>query len=249
VTTGPGLEVVDLHAFYGASHVLQGVSLGVAPGSVVCLLGRNGAGKSTTLKAVMGLVRARAARLAFEGTPLEGLPPHGVARLGIGYVPEERRIFPTLTVREHLDIAARPPRRGAGGQAARQARVLPVWDTAAVFRLFPRLEERVTHLGRQLSGGEQQMLAIARALVANPSLLLLDEPSEGLAPALITEILRVIREVARAGLAVLLVEQDLGIALDLGDRHVVLNKGRVVFEGSGTSLRDAPDVRQRYLGV
>jgi branched-chain amino acid transport system ATP-binding protein len=247
--TRPGLEIVDLHAFHGESHVLQGVSLGVAPGSVVCLLGRNGAGKSTTLKAVMGLVRARAAHLAFEGTPLDGLPPHGVARLGIGYVPEERRIFPTLTVREHLDIAARPPRRGAGGRAARHARALPAWDTAAVFRLFPRLEERVAHLGRQLSGGEQQMLAIARALVANPSLLLLDEPSEGLAPAVIAEILRVIREVARSGLAILLVEQDLGIALDLGDRHVVLNKGRVVFEGSGTSLRDAPDVRQRYLGV
>ncbi len=241
-----GLEAIDLHAFYGQSHVLQGVSLAVPPGAVVCLLGRNGAGKSTTLKAIMGLVRVRAGRLAFAGAPLAGRPPHEIARLGIGWVPEERRIFPTLTVREHLDIAARPPRPGAGGLAPSG---LAAWDLDAVHRLFPRLAERSRHLGRELSGGEQQMLAIARALVGNPRLLLLDEPSEGLAPAVVLEIVRAIREIARAGLAVLLVEQALEIALDLGDRHVVLSKGRVVFEGTGASLRDAPVVRERYLGV
>ncbi len=234
-----GLEASDLHAFYGRSHVLQGVSLAVPTGAVVCLLGRNGAGKSTTLKAIMGLVRARAERLAFDGRSLVALRPHEVARLGVGWVPEERRVFPTLTVREHLEIAARPP-RGAG---------LAAWDAAAVYQLFPRLAERRRHLGRELSGGEQQMLAIARALVGHPRLLLLDEPSEGLAPAVVLEIVRAIREIARTGLAVLLVEQALEIALDLGDRHVVLSKGRVVFEGTGTSLRDAPGVRERYLGL
>jgi branched-chain amino acid transport system ATP-binding protein len=242
VTRAAGLELADLHAFYGESHVLQGVSLALPPGAVLCLLGRNGAGKSTTLKAIMGLVRARAARRAFDGTDLAGLPPHRVARLGIGYVPEERRIFPTLTVREQLDIACRLP------EPAPPLGVAP-WDLASVYALFPRLRERERHLGAHLSGGEQQMLAIARALVGNPRLLLLDEPSEGLAPAVVAEIVAVVRRIALSGLAVLLVEQDLGLALDLGDRHVVLSKGRVVFEGPGASLRDAPEVRQRFLGV
>ncbi|HEU5393960.1 MAG TPA: ABC transporter ATP-binding protein, partial [Candidatus Methylomirabilis sp.] len=205
------LTVEDLHVFYGESHILQGVSFGVEAGEVCCLLGRNGAGKSTALKSIVGFVPPRAGRITFGGAPLVGLPPHRVARLGVGYVPEDRRIFPTLTVEEHLRIAAR--RRNGPGP----------FDVEAVYRLFPRLRERAAVYGRALSGGEQQMLAIGRALVGNPTLLLLDEPSEGLGPLVVAEIRRVLAELKGAGLSTLLVEQNLPLARALGDRFVLLS--------------------------
>lgn len=229
------LTVEDLHVFYGESHILQGVSFGVEPGEVCCLLGRNGAGKSTALKSIVGFVSPRAGRITFGGVALVGLPPHRVARLGVGYVPEDRRIFPTLTVEEHLRIAAR--RRNGGGP----------FDVEAVYRLFPRLRERAAVYGRALSGGEQQMLAIGRALVGNPSLLLLDEPSEGLGPLVVAEIRRVLAELKGAGLSTLLVEQNLPLARALGDRFVLLSKGRVIFAGQAGDLR--PEDARRYLGV
>ncbi|MGH7406510.1 MAG: ABC transporter ATP-binding protein, partial [Candidatus Methylomirabilales bacterium] len=191
------LAVEDLHVFYGESHILQGVSFTVEPGEVCCLLGRNGAGKSTTLKSVVGFVPPRAGRISFRGVSLVGLPTHRVARLGVGYVPEDRRIFPTLTVAEHLRIAARG-RNGPGP-----------FGVEAIYRLFPRLRERAAVYGRALSGGEQQMLAIGRALVGNPALLLLDEPSEGLGPLVVAEIRHVLAELKGAGLSTLLVEQNL----------------------------------------
>jgi len=229
------LAVEDLHVFYGESHILQGVSFTVEPGEVCCLLGRNGAGKSTTLKSVMGFVPPRAGRISFRGVSLVGLPTHRVARLGVGYVPEDRRIFPTLTVAEHLRIAA----RGGNGPGR--------FGAETVYRLFPRLRERAAVPGRALSGGEQQMLAIGRALVGNPTLLLLDEPSEGLGPLVVAEIRHVLAELKGAGLSTLLVEQNLPLARALGDRFVLLSKGRVVFQGGAGELR--PEDARRYLGV
>jgi branched-chain amino acid transport system ATP-binding protein len=229
------LAVEDLHVFYGESHILQGVSFTVEPGEVCCLLGRNGAGKSTTLKSIVGFVPPRAGRISFRGVSLVGLPTHRVARLGVGYVPEDRRIFPTLTVAEHLRIAARG-RNGPGP-----------FGVEAIYRLFPRLRERAAVPGRALSGGEQQMLAIGRALVGNPTLLLLDEPSEGLGPLVVAEIRHVLAELKGAGLSTLLVEQNLPLARALGDRFVLLSKGRVVFQGGAGELR--PEDARRYLGV
>jgi branched-chain amino acid transport system ATP-binding protein len=229
------LAVEDLHVFYGESHILQGVSFTVEPGEVCCLLGRNGAGKSTTLKSIVGFVPPRAGRISFRGVSLVGLPTHRVARLGVGYVPEDRRIFPTLTVAEHLRIAA----RGGNGPGR--------FGAETVYRLFPRLRERAAVPGRALSGGEQQMLAIGRALVGNPTLLLLDEPSEGLGPLVVAEIRHVLAELKGAGLSTLLVEQNLPLARALGDRFVLLSKGRVVFQGGAGELR--PEDARRYLGV
>jgi len=229
------LAVEDLHVFYGESHILQGVSFTVEPGEVCCLLGRNGAGKSTTLKSIVGFVPPRAGRISFRGVSLVGLPTHRVARLGVGYVPEDRRIFPTLTVAEHLRIAARG-RNGPGP-----------FGVEAIYRLFPRLRERAAVPGRALSGGEQQMLAIGRALVGNPRLLLLDEPSEGLGPLVVAEIRHVLAELKGAGLSTLLVEQNLPLARALGDRFVLLSKGRVVFTGRAGDL--SPEDARRYLGV
>jgi branched-chain amino acid transport system ATP-binding protein len=229
------LAVEDLHVFYGASHVLQGVSLTVGAGEVCCLLGRNGAGKSTTLKSIVGFVPPRSGRITLRGVPLAGLPTHRISRLGVGYVPEDRRIFPTLTAAEHLRIAARAG-NGAGP-----------FGVEAVYRLFPRLRERAHVPGRALSGGEQQMLAIGRALVGNPSLLLLDEPSEGLGPLVVAEIRHVLGELKGAGLSTLLVEQNLSLARALGDRFVLLSKGRVVFAGRAGDL--SPEDARRYLGV
>jgi len=229
------LAVEDLHVFYGDSHILQGVSLTVEPGEVCCLLGRNGAGKSTTLKSIVGFVPPRAGRINLRGIPLVGLPTHRVARLGVGYVPEDRRIFPTLTVAEHLRIAA----RGGNGPGR--------FGAETVYRLFPRLRERADVPGRALSGGEQQMLAIGRALVGNPTLLLLDEPSEGLGPLVVAEIRHVLAELKGAGLSTLLVEQNLPLARALGDRFILLGKGRVIFAGRAGDLR--PEDARRYLGV
>ncbi|HXG15634.1 MAG TPA: ABC transporter ATP-binding protein [Calidithermus sp.] len=232
------LLVVDgLHAHYGKSHVLHGVSLSVDRGEVVCLLGRNGVGKSTTLKAIMGLVRPSGGAVTFRGVPIAGLPPHRIARLGVGYVPEERRIFPTITVRENLLM-------GLKGGADRDG-----WTLERVYEFFPRLRERQRQRAGTLSGGEQQMLTIARTLVGNPDLLLVDEPTEGLAPMIVEQVERVLAEIHRAGTAILLVEQGMETALSLAQRAYVMSKGQIVFSGSLADLQASEAVRRQYLEV
>ena len=230
------LELDGVHAYYGDSHVLHGVSLRVARGEVACLLGRNGAGKTTTVLAIMGYLEPRPGRIEYDGKSLAGLPPHRIARMGFGFVPQERGIFPSLTVEENMTVAAR---RGDDGR----------WDLEKAFGLFPRLRERRRNLGFQLSGGEQQMLSIARALMLNPKLILLDEPSEGLAPIIVEEIVTVLRSLKKEGLSVLLIEQNLRVALDLGDRHYVMSKGEVRFVGTSAELEGNERVLSEYLSV
>jgi len=230
------LELQKVHAYYGDSHVLRGVSLSVGEGEVVGLLGRNGAGKSTTLLTIMGYIRKRAGAVLFRGQRLDGLQPYLVARRGIGFVPQERRIFPSLTVRENLTVAAR--RNGQGR-----------WSLEELFEIFPNLRERQKNLGCHLSGGEQQMLAIARALMVDPALLLLDEPSEGLAPQVVDRIVHVLRDVKGRGLPILLVEQNLATALKLADRHYVLSKGEICYAGSSEELKANAAVKKEYLGI
>ncbi len=229
------LELDGVHAFYGNSHVLHGVSLQVAKGEVVSLLGRNGAGKTTTVLTIMGYLAAAPGRVVYDGRDLKGLAPHVLARRGFGFVPQERGIFPSLTVEENLTVAAR---RGSGR-----------WTLPLAYELFPRLQERRGNLGFQLSGGEQQMLAIARALMLNPTLVLLDEPSEGLAPIVVQEIVQVLRKLKHEGLAVLLVEQNLRVALDLADRHYVMSKGQVCYTGTSAELERNEAVLEEYLSV
>ena len=231
------LSVRDAHAYYGQSHVLHGVSLDVHEGEVVSLLGRNGAGKTTTILTIMGYLKPEPGNITFMGRDLKGLRPHALAKLGFGFVPQERGIFPSLTVRENLTTFAK------------SARGTAMWDLARIYRLFPRLEERASNWGFQLSGGEQQMLAIARALMLNPKLLLLDEPSEGLAPLIVREIVQVLTGLKQQGLAILLVEQNLQAALDLADRHHVISKGQVVFTGSSADITGNETVLKQYLSV
>jgi branched-chain amino acid transport system ATP-binding protein len=229
--------VQDLDAFYGAAQVLFGVSLHVARGEAVALLGRNGAGKSTTLKAVMGLVRARGA-VRFEGTDLSRLPPYRIARLGLGYVPEDRRILTTLTVAENLEVGRQPARAGR-----------PAWTPERLFALFPNLAGMSDRPAGRMSGGEQQMLTIARTLMGNPSLVLLDEPSEGLAPIVLARIAEAIRSLVREGLSILLAEQNLRFAGDVADRACVIEQGRIRFEGPMAALGSDEALRRRYLAV
>jgi branched-chain amino acid transport system ATP-binding protein len=229
------LDLHDVNAFYGDSHILHGVSLSVAEGEVVSLLGRNGAGKTTTILTVMGYLRPRPGRILFRGRDISALPPYAVARLGIGFVPQERGIFPSLTVRENLTVFARS---GSGP-----------WTLDRIFAMFPSLQARAHNLGFQLSGGEQQMLSIARALMLNPSLLLLDEPSEGLAPMIVQMIIETITSLRSAGLAILLIEQNLRAALAVGDRHHVINKGQICFTGSSAELEGNDFVLRNYLSV
>jgi branched-chain amino acid transport system ATP-binding protein len=229
------LEVRGLHAYYGESHVLQGVDLEVADGEAVSLVGRNGAGKTTTISAITGLVRPRAGSVRIAGTEVAGRPAYKVARAGVALVPQGRRIFSELSVRENLLLAARAT---AGG-----------WDERRVLELFPSLGRRLDNRGDELSGGEQQMLAIGRALMRNPRLLLLDEPSEGLAPKLVAEVGETLRSLRATGLAVLLVEQNLALATRVGQRVYVMNKGTIVFEGTPAALAAQPEVEARYLGV
>jgi len=230
------LELENVHAYYGDSHVLQGVSLAVNEGEVVCLLGRNGAGKTTTILATMGYLRPRPGRIVYSGRDIGALPPHAISRLGLGFVPQERGIFPSLTVIENLTVFAR-------GRADRR------WTLPRVFELFPGLEARAANLGFQLSGGEQQMLSIARALMLNPTLLILDEPSEGLAPIIVQQIIEALKNLKSEGLSILLVEQNLRTALALGDRHHVLNKGEICYTGSSAELAGNDEVLRRYLAV
>jgi branched-chain amino acid transport system ATP-binding protein len=234
-----GLSVEGVDAYYGLSHVLQNVSLTVAPGEAVALLGRNGAGKTTTLKTIMAVVRARRGRITWNGTDITGLPPHRIVQLGIGYVPEERRIFPNLTVYENLKMA----RLSVDG-GRRMDDYL-----ARVLALFPPLADRLANKGRNLSGGEQQMLTMARSLGTEPKLLLIDEPTEGLMPAFVETIGRTIGEIQRQGLAVLLVEQNTRLALDATQRVYLIEKGAIRHEGRSSDLKEDAATRLRYLGV
>ena len=230
------LDLENVNAYYGDSHILHGVSLAVKEGEVVCLLGRNGAGKTTTILTIMGYLKPRPGRILFRGRDIAALPPYAVARLGFGFVPQERGIFPSLTVRENLTVFARGT---AGGR----------WTLERILELFPSLRARERNLGFQLSGGEQQMLSIARALMLNPSLLLLDEPSEGLAPMIVQDIVEVLRNLKREGLAILLVEQNLRTALAVADRHHVMNKGEICFTGTSGELEGNEFVLRNYLSV
>ena len=229
------LEIADVHAGYGETRVLHGLSLSVPAGCVSALLGRNGAGKTTTLKSVMGLVRVTSGSIMLDGESLTGGRPHRIAQKGVAYVPETRDIFPSLTVAENLELAAR--------------RFRGPWTVERVLGLFPRLRERLANGGSQLSGGEQQMLAIARALLMNPRLLILDEPTEGLAPIIIRQIHDTLAELRGLGLTLLLVEQNFGFAISLADEVHVLGRGQVVWKGSSAEIRADPQVQARWLGI
>jgi branched-chain amino acid transport system ATP-binding protein len=227
------LVVEDVHTYYGESHVLHGVSLSVSPGEAVALLGRNGAGKTTLIRSVVGFTAPRQGRVMWDGASIGGWPPYRIARHGVALVPQGRRIFAPLTVRENLLLGA----RSSG------------WTLERVFDLFPRLRERQDQAGGTLSGGEQSMLAIGRALLTNGRLLLLDEPSEGLAPAIVQEIGRIAGGLKGHGLSILLVEQNYHLALRVADRVYVMSKGQIVWEGAPAALEANEDVKRRYLGV
>jgi branched-chain amino acid transport system ATP-binding protein len=236
-TQPPLLEIEGLHAAYGLSRVLFGISLQVGAGECVCLLGRNGVGKTTTMRSVMGFLKPTAGRILWKGTDIAGWPPHRVARAGIGFVPEDRRIFAELTVWENLDVATRASRRDGS------------WTIDAVYKLFPVLRELRTRPGGFLSGGEQQMLTIARTLMGNPELLLLDEPSEGLAPLVVNALLNDIRALKERGVTILLAEQGVDFSLALADRVYVLQKGTIRYTGPAAELRDDQELRNRLLSL
>jgi branched-chain amino acid transport system ATP-binding protein len=229
------LEVERVNSYYGDSHILFDVSLRVEANEVVALLGRNGAGKSTTLKSLIGVVRPRSGRILLDGTPTQGLPPHSIAALGLQLVPEERRIFGSLSVEENLLLA---------GLTAKSR-----WPLERVWTTFPRLAERRRSRGTDLSGGEQQMLAIARALVRNPKIVLLDEPFEGLAPIIVRDLLATCRALAQAGQTILVVEQNISAAMSLADRVYIINNGHMVQELTAQAVRERPEVLYRHLGV
>lgn len=233
------LKISDLQAGYGAARVLFGVNLTMAEGEVITLLGRNGMGRSTTIKALFGLLTPSGGQIEFAGQRTEALASYQIARLGLGLVPEGRHIFPNLTVEENLVATAR--RQAAPG--------LKLWTLERVYHFFPRLKERRSNLGSQLSGGEQQMLAIGRALLTNPRLVVLDEATEGLAPLIRAEIWRALRELKAEGLSLIVIDKNLGPLLELADRHFVLEKGQVVWSGDSAALRADPRIVHEYLGV
>ena len=228
------LEVQNVDAYYGIGHILHGLSLGVGEGEVVALLGRNGAGKTTTLRCITGLTPPRSGEIRYKGRSIGGFEPHRISQMGIALVPETRGIFSYLSCHENLSIARRPGSR---------------WQMDSVLERFPRLKERLSNKGRELSGGEQQMLAIARALLTGPELLLLDEPSQGLAPLVVDAVMGTIRRLKSEGVSMLLVEQNAEMALQLADRVYVIDHGTVVFEGTPAALRADRQVMTTYLGV
>jgi branched-chain amino acid transport system ATP-binding protein len=231
------LDLIDIHTYYGDSHVLQGTTLRAARGKVTAVLGRNGVGKTTLCRSVTGLTPARSGRVVLGGLDVTRLPPHRICGAGISLVPQGRRIFVSLTVHENLLIAARPPKSDGG------------WSLERVFSLFPRLAERRHHGGSDLSGGEQQMLAIARALVANPTLLVMDEPTEGLAPALVAEVARLIRQLREEGTTVLLVEQNAAFAVEVSDTTHVMHQGTIVHSSAPAALWENEEIKSQFLGV
>jgi branched-chain amino acid transport system ATP-binding protein len=235
------LEVKAIHSHYGKSQVLQGVSLQLNESELVCLLGRNGVGKSTTLKSIMGIVRPTRGSVQFRGLELVGKAPYEIARAGIGYVPEDRRIFKSLSVHENLLMGIKH------GKAAAQAG--DPWTIDRVYRAFPRLEERRANKGVHLSGGEQQLLTVARTLMGNPKLILVDEPTEGLAPLVAKDVLDMLATIRKTGVTVLMVEQNLKAAVKVADRFYIMGKGQIVFEGDTAALMAAEDVRKKYLEV
>ncbi len=231
------IDIDDIHVYYGDSYILQGVSLKVHKGEIVCLLGRNGAGKTTTMRGIMGYNPPARGRVTFDGRDVTGEPVYANVRTGLGFVPEDRRIFQNLTVEENLEVARLPVRPD---QTA--------WSKTLIFETFPLLVKLRNHLGGAMSGGEQQMLALARALMGNPRMLLLDEPCEGLAPIIVEEIGEIIRSL-KSKVPILMTEQNAHFALGLSDRGYVIDKGRVCYEGSAKQLADDDDVQQRYLAV
>jgi branched-chain amino acid transport system ATP-binding protein len=230
------LQAEQIHTYYGTSHILFGISFEVREGESVCLLGRNGAGKTTTLKSIIGLTPPRSGTIRFKGQNSVGKPPYRIAQLGIGFVPDDRRIFPDLTVRQNILVAKRE-KEGA------------TWNLNAIYALFPKLQQLDTHMGTQLSGGEQQMLTIARTLMTNPDLLLLDEPGEGLAPLVIKTMEVQLGEIKKMGLNMLICEHNVGLALALSDRGYVMDKGAIHYHGTIEELRGNEEVRKKYLMV
>jgi|SRR5689334_4098930 len=238
MSTAPLLAVAGLRAAYGRAQVLFGIDLEVRSGEVVALMGRNGAGKSTTLRAIMGLLPEAGGSVIFEGRELKGLEPFEIARVGLGYVPEDRRVFTDLTVLENLEVGRQPARAGA-----------PAWDADKLMRLFPNLRELRDRRGGQMSGGEQQMLTVARTLMGNPRLVLLDEPSEGIAPKIVEDMANMILELKQEGLSVLLCEQNLHFAQLVSDRAYVIEKGQVRYQGSIAELAANAEVKREYLAL
>lgn len=228
------LEIDEIHTYYGKSHVLQGVSLDVDRGEIVALMGRNGAGKTTTMRSIMGIAPPKRGTITFDGETISGKDPHEIARTGIGFVPEERRIFPDLTVRENLEAVATSDSE---------------YDTARIFDEFPLLERRKNNLGKQLSGGEQQMLAVARAMIIGPELLLLDEPSEGLAPVIVDDLEAVLARICDTGMTVLLAEQNMKFVFSLAERGYIISKGQIVWDGTVEDVQEDQDLLDAHIGI
>jgi branched-chain amino acid transport system ATP-binding protein len=231
------LNLNDVHTYYGESYVLQGISLEVKKGSVVALLGRNGMGKTTTIRSIIGFTPPRRGKIYFKGNDITSLPPHRIAQMGIGLVPQGRLIFPSLTVKENLTMSS----RNTGKEGA--------WNLDKINSLFPILKERSNFKGTLLSGGEQQMLCIARALMTNPDLLLMDEPSEGLAPVIVQAIARIIKQLKESGFSILLIEQNLSVALSIADYIYIISKGTIVYESTPKELIVKGEIKSKYLGI
>ena len=230
------LEVKEIHTYYGTSHILFGISFNVKEGEAVCLLGRNGAGKTTTFRSIIGLTPPKKGSIKFRDKEIIGKPPYRIAKMGIGFVPDTRRIFPDLTVRQNIMVARREKEKA-------------VWNLETIYALFPKLRELDTHMGTQLSGGEQQMLTVARTLMTNPELLLLDEPGEGLAPLVIQAMKEQLGEIKKLGITMLICEHNVGLATALSDRGYVIDKGTIRYQGTIEDLRKNEDVRKKYLMV
>ncbi len=229
------ITIKEIHTFYGTSHILFGISMEIEEGETVCLLGRNGAGKTTTLRSIIGLTPPRSGSIKFKGEEIKSKPAYFISRQGIGFVPEDRRIFPSLTVREQLEVAKKA---GVGN-----------WTVEKVYELFPHLKRLERHMGNQLSGGEQQMLTIARTLMGNPELLLLDEPSEGLAPLVVDDLMEQIRKLKREKIALLLSEMGLGFGIELSDRAYVIDKGQIQWSGTCSDLKKDEELKSKYLAI
>ena len=236
------LQVNEIHSYYDKSHILHGVSMNIEQSEMVCLLGRNGVGKSTTLKSIIGIVQPKQGGVLFKGEDLVGKAPYQIARVGIGYVPEDRRIFPSLTTHENLLM-------GIKGGKTTKGNTNQAWTIDKIYRAFPKLEERRGNKGAHLSGGEQQMLTVARTLMGNPELILIDEPTEGLAPLIAKDVLDMLSKVLESGVSILMVEQNYKAAIKVADRFYIMSKGQIFFEGDGQALMEADDIRKNYLEV